>query len=151
MRRKELEITDRARMESIIHRCRVCRVGMCDGDRPYVVPVCFGLKDGVLYFHSAPEGKKIDLLRRNPLVSIEFDILYDVRSSDRPCSFGVEYESVIVSGTAAFVEDPGEIRAALDAIMAQYGGPEGPYPGAMLARTQVIKVEIEAMTGKTTR
>ena len=32
---------------------------------PYIVPLCFGYDAGTLYFHSAPAGKKIDLLKNN--------------------------------------------------------------------------------------
>jgi nitroimidazol reductase NimA-like FMN-containing flavoprotein (pyridoxamine 5'-phosphate oxidase superfamily) len=54
MRRAGKEITDRAGIDGILRDARVCRIGLPDEGRPYVVPVCFGYRDGALYFHSAP-------------------------------------------------------------------------------------------------
>ena len=73
MRRKDREVTDLGAIGRIIGDCKVLRLGMVDGRRPYVVPMNFGfdLRDGVLelYCHSALEGRKIEILRRNPNAS----------------------------------------------------------------------------------
>jgi len=50
MRRKDREIEDRAELESIIGSATVCRLAMSEDDRPYIVPLCFGYKDGNLYY-----------------------------------------------------------------------------------------------------
>jgi len=60
----------------------------------------------------------------------------------------MKYRSVIGYGTARILENDGEKRAGLDVIMAHYGGPEGPYGGQSLARTCVIEIVIEGVTGK---
>ena len=65
MRRREREIRDERQMRDILDRGLVCRLGLSDGRYPYVVPMSFGIRDGRLYLHSAGEGKKIDLIRRN--------------------------------------------------------------------------------------
>lgn len=69
MRRKEREICDPEEMESIISRACVCRLAMCEGYAPYVVPLCFGYEGEYLYFHSATEGRKLEILKKNPRVS----------------------------------------------------------------------------------
>jgi nitroimidazol reductase NimA-like FMN-containing flavoprotein (pyridoxamine 5'-phosphate oxidase superfamily) len=50
---------------------------------------------------------------------------------------------------AVIVEAPAEKSSALDRIMEHYGA-EGPfsYPDETLARTAVIRIEIESLTGK---
>ncbi len=58
MRRDDREITDLLEIESILYHAIVCRIGLTDGNEPYVVPVSFGYEEGTIYFHSAPEGKK---------------------------------------------------------------------------------------------
>ena len=58
MRKKEYQITDFREIENIIESGLICRLGLCNDNIPYVVPLNFGYKDKVLYFHSAPEGKK---------------------------------------------------------------------------------------------
>ena len=49
MRLKEKEITDRGEIEELLSGEKVCRVAMCDGNAPYVVPTTYGYKEGVIY------------------------------------------------------------------------------------------------------
>ena len=35
MRRKDREITDISRINELIAGCKVCRMAMCDGNKPY--------------------------------------------------------------------------------------------------------------------
>lgn len=148
MRRKEKEIKDKAEIESIIRNSLVCRLGMADNGTPYIVPLCFGYKDNCLYFHSAREGRKIEMLKRNNAVCFEFDGNLEVEAGKAACDWGMQYRSVIGYGRASFVEDPEEQRKALDAIMAQYADGAFEYSEKALGKVLVIKVEIESMTGK---
>ena len=148
MRRKEKEITDIKEIEFIIQQSQVCRLALADEGLPYIVPLCFGYKNKMLYFHSAKEGQKIDILRRNHQVCFEFDIDARVRSGKTACAWGMGYKSVIGYGTASLVEDPEEKQKALDIIMRQYSEGEFEYSAKNLAEMLVIKVVISAMTGK---
>lgn len=59
---KTLIHTDKEQIESIIRQSDVCFVGMADTDgTPYVLPMNFGYKDGVIYLHSAQDGRSIFL------------------------------------------------------------------------------------------
>jgi uncharacterized protein len=149
MRRKDKEITDRNAIESIISKSRICRLAMVDEAGPYIVPLCFGFRNDTLYFHSAPEGKKLELLKKNPRVCFELDCDTEVRTGEKACDFSMRYRSVIGFGTTAFVEATSAKREALDIIMNHYA--EGPfdYPDASINRISVFKVEIDTMTGKT--
>lgn len=148
MRKKEKEITDPKTIEAIVRRAVVCRLAMCDGDRPYVVPVNFGYRDRTLYVHSAPEGRKIDVLRRNPRVCAVFETDREMLPAREACDWSVRYRSVIAFGTATLVSDPEEKRAGLDALMAHYARGRFDYPVEKLERTAVIRVDVEEMTGK---
>lgn len=64
MRRKEKEITESKILHEIVESAQVCRLGLSDGNAPYIVPLSFGYRDGVLYFHSAAESKKIDIIKK---------------------------------------------------------------------------------------
>ena len=141
-------ITDTATIESIIRSASVCRVGLCDEGQPYVVPVCFGYRDGALYFHSAPRGRKLDILRKNNAVCCEFDVDREIVPAADPCAWSVRYRSVVALGRASIVEDPEEKARALDAIVTHYGGEPCPYAEATLERTAVVEVSIESVTGK---
>lgn len=150
MRRAEKEITDRQEQEEIIRECQVCHVAMADGSAPYLVAMNFGYEKGVIYLHSAPEGRKIDILRRNSRVCCAFDTGHDLVRADTPCAWGMRFRSVIAFGTATLLENREEKEAALQVIMNQYGEGEFGFPPAAVAKTAVIRVEIEEMTGKKT-
>jgi nitroimidazol reductase NimA-like FMN-containing flavoprotein (pyridoxamine 5'-phosphate oxidase superfamily) len=63
MRKKDKEIKDKELMESILKRAIICRMGLSENNVPYIVPLNFGYKNNFLYFHSAKEGRKIDMIR----------------------------------------------------------------------------------------
>ncbi len=148
MRRREKEITDRTVIETILERARVCRIGLCDRGTPYVVPVCFGYKDGCLYFHSAKAGRKIGILRKNDRVCFEADIDVELLPGDSPCQWSVQYMSVIGFGRASFVDDLQEKAEGLNIIMEHYANRTFEYPEKALAEVTIIKVRVDTMTGK---
>jgi nitroimidazol reductase NimA-like FMN-containing flavoprotein (pyridoxamine 5'-phosphate oxidase superfamily) len=148
LRRADREIADRKEIEDILRKSTVCRLALIDAGRPYLVPLCFGYDAGVLYFHSAPAGRKIDLLKQNRTVCFEFDADTLAVPADTSCGWTMRYRSVIGYGVAGFVEDPGEKRAALDIIMRQYAEGTHEYSDESLRKTAVIKVEIREISGK---
>ena len=148
MRRSEKEITDKKAIEEIVSRSKVCKLAMCDRDIPYIVPMCFGFKDNTLYFHSAPKGKKIEIIKKNPNVCFEFEILTQVIQSAKACKWGMKYRSVIGLGTASFIAEDDLKRQAFDIIMDQYADGSFSYEEASLKSVIIIKVEIHSMTGK---
>lgn len=149
MRRQEREIADQSQIEEVIARAEVCHLALIDGDWPYIVPMSYGYRDGVLYLHSAPAGLKIELLRRNPQVCFEMEADVALLPGESACGFGMRYRSVVGRGVARLVLEREAKVAALDVIMAHYGatGPHD-YDSAMLARTLVIAIEVVSMTGK---
>ena len=148
MRRSEREIKDREAIDAIIRQCLVCRLGLSDGEEPYIVPLCFGYDGEALYFHSASDGRKIDILRKNSRVCFEFDIPEGMREAEEGCRWWIKYRSVIGFGTAEIVDDQEDKKKALGIIMAQYSGRKYVFPEDAVARTAVIKVAIARITGK---
>ena len=148
MRRSQREITDRAEIDAIIRRSQVCRLGLTDGHEPYVVPLSFGYDGEALYFHCAKEGRKLDILRRNNRVCFEFDIVEGIIKNTQACGWGVRYRSVIGVGTAHLVEKNDEKIKGLALIMNQYADGRFIFPDDAVARTAVIKLIIESVSGK---
>ncbi len=148
MRRNEKQITDKKQMEQILAQAQVCRLAMVDQGQPYVVPLNFGYRDGSLYFHSAPEGRKIDVLKADPQICFEVDELVKLNKAAGACDWGASFKSVIGTGTARILETPAEKKAGLDIIMAHYSDRSFDYPDEKLAKTAVIQVTIQEMTGK---
>ena len=148
MRRREREIRDEAGIQEILEKGLVCRLGLYDGQYPYVVPMNFGYRDGRLYFHCAAEGRKIDILKKNDRVCIEVDLDSRIVRGDTPCRWAAKYRSVIGFGRARIIDDDKAKKAGLDVIMAHYGGSGGDYDEKSLQRTSLIEVVLENMTGK---
>jgi len=147
MRRSDKEITDKKALEDIILRSKVCKLAMCEQNMPYIVPLCFGFKNNTLYFHSAPKGKKIEILNKNPNVCFEFEIFTQVIKSAKACKWGMKYRSVIGFGKAVFIADDNLKRQAFDIIMNQYADGSFIYEEALLKSAVIIKVEIHSLTG----
>ncbi|MFZ1983320.1 MAG: pyridoxamine 5'-phosphate oxidase family protein, partial [Desulfatitalea sp.] len=104
MRRKDKEITDRNAIDGIIARCKVCRIALCENGQPYILPLNFGYDGKYLYFHSANDGKKIEIIKQNNRVGFEFDIFHEIITAEKPCEWGTKYESVVGNGVAEFIE-----------------------------------------------
>lgn len=127
----------------------VCRLGLCDGRLAYIVPVCFGYEPGVLWIHSASEGRKIGILKQNPRICFEFDETSGIVKSGNPCSWGMKYKSVIGLGRAEFGDDSREKAHDFSCIMNQYPDKESiTIPEAALGNVCVIRIRITEMTGK---
>jgi nitroimidazol reductase NimA-like FMN-containing flavoprotein (pyridoxamine 5'-phosphate oxidase superfamily) len=151
MRQAQREITDPAQLEAVIRQAQVCRLAFWDEGCPYIVPLNFGYAAGALYFHCAPAGKKLDLIGKNPRVGFELEGTAQVVSHpELACSWSAQYQSVIGRGTARVVTEPGAKRQALDVLMAHYAGQGRTwnYPDEHLEKMVVLRVDIDAMTGK---
>jgi nitroimidazol reductase NimA-like FMN-containing flavoprotein (pyridoxamine 5'-phosphate oxidase superfamily) len=148
MRRTDREIIDPEEIEEIIRSAHVCRLGMIDGNRPYVVPLNFGYCNGTFYFHSAREGRKIEILARGQQVCIEIDGGHELVTAKATCDWGMRYASVIAYGMPRLIEDPHAKRGALSVIMAHYATGDFEFAESALAATVVIAVDVEEITGK---
>ena len=156
MRRQDKEITDLVQIFEVIEKCGIVHLGMVDNDMPYVVPLNFGyerVEDSlVLYFHSASEGRKIDILKKNPHVFFQMEYSYGLKegSPDKPCTYSWKYECLMGRGEAEFIDDIAEKKRALNLILNHLTGTEGGYnyPDEMLGRTCVYRVRSSDFSGK---
>lgn len=148
MRRKDREINDIATIEVIIRKAQVCRLALSENGLPYIVPLCFGYKDNNLYFHTAREGKKLEILRQNNNVCFEIDTDHELVKGKKACDCSMKYRSVIGFGKAELIEDIDLKRRAFDIIMQNYLEDSFEYPEESIKNTIIIRVEIESMTGK---
>jgi len=149
MRRIDKEITDRDAIEAILNRGDICRIALSSDNHPYIVPLVYGYRDRCLYFHSAQEGKKIEMIRENNRVCFEIECDTELVRGENPCLWGMKYKSVIGFGIATLIDDTREKLQAMDIIMAHYAEkPNVAYSEDFLQSVLIIKVEIEQMTGK---
>lgn len=148
MRRKEKEITDRSAIDAVIKRAEFCHLALTDGEQPYVVAMNFGHKDSTLYFHTAPEGRKIDLIRKNPKVCFLCYVDIETVESDEACGWTMKYKSVIGEGRARIIDDPQAKIKALDIVMEHYSDQAFTYSEKALEKMVIVEVKISRLTGK---
>lgn len=149
MRRSDKEVTDKTLIDKILKEAEIIRLAMVDEGNPYLVAMNYAFADGYLFMHSALEGKKIDILKKNNKVAFQADNGVELVIQEEACSCGTKYLSVLGTGKAIFIEDIIEKTKALNAIMSKYTGKAGfKFPEKMLEKTLVLKIEIESVTGK---
>jgi nitroimidazol reductase NimA-like FMN-containing flavoprotein (pyridoxamine 5'-phosphate oxidase superfamily) len=152
MRRKDWEVTDINEIMSIIGKCRVCHLAMTDKGLPYIVPLSYGyMFNGntlTLYFHSAAEGRKIDILKENSSVCFEMSCEGELGLFENPCNSGYYYESVIGSGRVDFVEDVDEKCMALSLLMKHQTKRDFVFNEKQANSVCVFKVVSTDFTGK---
>jgi nitroimidazol reductase NimA-like FMN-containing flavoprotein (pyridoxamine 5'-phosphate oxidase superfamily) len=154
MRRKDREVTGIDDLLGIIQKHKVFRLGMADGDMPYVIPLNFGYEYRdmtlTLYFHGAREGKKPKVLKQNNRVCFEMDGEYALTTGDRACDYGFNYASVIGFGTVELIEEEAEKIRALNLLMKHQTGEDRDftYSEAQLQAVAVYRLKAETFTGK---
>jgi hypothetical protein len=70
MRRTDKEILDPTEQIIPLREAQFITLALCTGNEPYLVTLNHGFDEiaNCLYFHCAQEGKKIDILKANPIV-----------------------------------------------------------------------------------
>lgn len=121
---------------------------------PYAVPLSMARTDErTFYFHGALEGRKMEVLQRNPKVCLSAVTKCRPTVGPKDNSFTLEFKSAIAFGTAEVVTRREEKIAGLKAICGRFL----PHHmeafeeavGRSLERTSVVKVTLtEAPTGK---
>ena len=141
---------DKQAISEVMQKALVCRIAMCTGKEPYVVPMNFGYDGHYLYLHCGgkPTSKKLGILKKNPYVCFEVDTDVQLVPAPTPCKFSVKYKSVIGRGKAEFVEGRDEKVHCLDVLMRHYGWDKAGFPDEMLAKTVVIRVPVEEISLK---
>lgn len=153
MRRKDREVTDRARIEGILAAAKVLHLGLVDGGRPYVVPLHYGYEwEGgtlVLWCHGARVGRKVDVARANPTCFVELECdVEDIPGGDVACDYGSAYASIMGDGTVRLVEDLGEKVHGLKVLMRTQTGRDFEIPEVRAQAVGVMRIEVPALTAK---
>jgi len=144
------DITKKEELNEVIKNTKVCHVGFVDGDMPYVLGFNFGIKDDVIYLHSAKYGKKIGILKKNNTVCIEFDSGHEFfsRHENVACSYRMRYKSVLVYGKAEIVEDYDEKIEGLKIFMKNYSDRDFEFRKPSVDNINIIRIKIDSITGR---
>jgi len=148
MRRKDREITDQEQLRSIIRNTETCYMGMCSDGQPYVVPMNFGYEGEYIYFHSALQGRKIDILKENPRVTLVFTSEAELQLTGELQTWTTRYKSVMAEGIAKLITDESEKQKGINIILSRYTEEITEFSSSVLGRVMIIKVKITNLTGK---
>ena len=152
MRRKDREVTEPAEIADILLSCRTACIAMVDHELPYVVPMNYGYElthdTLVLYFHSAKEGRKLDVLRRCGKVCFSVFSEGEPVHAETPCNSGYYYSSVIGNGTVEFIDDLAEKKAALQKLVFHQTGRQVDFTDGQADSVCVFKIVSTDYTGK---
>lgn len=153
MRRKDREIKDYSKIMDIINDCDCCRLGLVDNNEAYIIPMNFGYdiidEQIFLYFHCANEGRKIDLLPKQSVVSFEMDTKHRLAEGNLGCDFSFLYQSIMGTGIVKEVSDIDEKIYGLQKIMAHYTNKtQWEFNEKVLNVTKVLKLSVSALSCK---
>jgi len=156
MRRKDREITDPGEIRAIVERAKVLHLGLNGEERPYVVPLHYGVewKEGlpVFYVHGAKEGRKLALLRRDGRVFVEIDAAGElVSGGGTPCRYGAVFESVMCDAEAEILPAGGEKQRALQILMKTQTGQDFAITPEMAEGVAVIRLRALNLSAKARR
>lgn len=139
----------------IMDKAPYITVAMTDEDgSPYAVPLSLArVDDKTFYFHGAEEGKKLDIISKNPKVWLSAVTTCKPTVGPKDGSFTLEFKSAMAQGIAEIITDEAEKIVAMRAICERF------LPKHMdafdasitrsLARTAVVRITLtEPPTGK---
>jgi len=158
VRRKDRAITDQVQLDELLAQGRFVTIGFALGDEPYVVTLSYGYDPAPsrLYFHTAKEGLKIELIEANPEVcaTVVIDRGYVAGACEH------EYASVVLRGRMSMVDDVDECRAGMDVLLRHLETPDAAMAlslrhhldgEAAYRRMAVLRLDVSSMMGKAGR
>lgn len=153
VKRFDLPNMSHREMDDLLKSQLLCRISFHDEPYPYVLPMEYYYFGDVMYFHFTTTGKKMELLNKNPNVTVEVDWCNDTMT---------DYKSVILRGRLVPVDNPDERnminvamasavheRAGIKAFLRIPWGKKGiDYLSASNIPLRLLKLDIKEMIGK---
>jgi nitroimidazol reductase NimA-like FMN-containing flavoprotein (pyridoxamine 5'-phosphate oxidase superfamily) len=138
VRRKDREITDPNEMQQVLAATKYVTIALSKDTEPYLVALSHGYDAArnCLYFHCAPEGKKLVYAQANNKVWGQAVLDYGVTEE---CDYA--YTSVHFSGTFALISSLEEKQHAMEVLVRQVS----PNPEARLAKIKPEKLDKTTM------
>ncbi|MDQ6419004.1 pyridoxamine 5'-phosphate oxidase family protein [Paenibacillus sp. LHD-117] len=150
--------TDETRIETFLKEAQIAFLGLADGEFPYVVPLNFVWTDGSFYFHAAEEGRKMEVIGRNPEACVTVSEAYGTLPHPVPAHTDTAYMSVMAFGRVEPVGDLEEATAAMQAMLDKYApgfhrerlakSHVERYRSSMGSKTAVFKLNVRQLTAK---
>lgn len=152
MRRADREINDKTEIEKIIAKADVCRIAMANNNVPYLVTLNFGYvaePAPAFYFHCAPAGRKLEMIKLNNTVCFELDTDHELIKGEKSCDWGMKFSSVVGYGRITVVEDEQERVKGLNALMDHFGASGlHSYEPRIMRHTTVLRLDVDEISCK---
>ncbi len=153
MRRKDREVTDFKTIVGFIDECEIIRLGLADGDFPYIVPLNFAYtvngEEICFYIHGAMAGRKYEMLKNNPYCSFEMDKPIQLECIVEKKDATMRYKSVMGKCKVEFLDGEEKQKAIDEVIMARHEETRNfEYNKFVVARTAVCKLTVLELTAK---
>ena len=152
MRRSDRELVEKSELVDILEKGDSCHIALCDAGTPYLVTMNYGFawsNNLKIYLHSAREGRKIDIIKKNPKVCFSVDVDHELVAAEESCKWGMKYRSVVGSGIVEIIENESEKIEGLNLLMKHYSKRNDfTYDEKMLKATAVLKITVSEITGK---
>ena len=149
VRRKDREITDCDELRQVLLSTKYVTVALCKDNEPYLVSLSHGYDEAknCLYFHCAPEGKKLVYLKSNNKVWGQALLDFGVTEE---CDYA--YTSIHFSGKMHLITDLSEKKHGMEILVRQVSlNPEAKLAKIKPERLETInmgRIDIEYMSGK---
>lgn len=148
MRRGRQQLTNETCEEILRNATSGTLALLGDGDYPYAVPLSFVYADGIIYFHSAQSGHKIDAIHHHDKASFCVIAMDEIHGNE----FTTYFRSVIAFGRITIVSSPDEKLEGVRLLGRKYN----PDDEAALSRElekglahmEVLRFDIEYLSGK---
>lgn len=155
MYHEDRRITDRKIIEAILSANNVARIALHDEPYPYIVAMNYGFEwtdELVFYFHMAVRGHRINLIQKNPHVSMNISSFLD-RVGYKPYrNEGHDYRSVNIFGCAEIispVDNPDEFLHGFSFLLKNNARPKlTKITEDMKKRLFILKITADHITAK---
>ena len=146
-------------MEKILKKAEVGRLALSEDLMPYIVPVNFFYQYGKIAFHCAWEGKKLDLLKKNPNCCFEVDEFMGEVGYHYEERCHLDYDSVLAFGRGRIENAEGEKVRLLQVFAEKYielyrkplsdGGKK--FGRDRVSECCLVVIELDELTGRRER
>ena len=153
-RKRERGSYDRAVIDAILDEALIAHIGIVAPDgQPLVIPTLHARAGEVVYLHGSVASRTLRTLATAAPICLTVSLLDGLVLSRSAMHHSANYRSAMVIGTARMIEEPGEKRAALRAIVehivpGRSADVRGPSEKELLA-TSVLALAIDEASAKT--
>ena len=146
MRRFKQELTKEECLE-VLNKNKRGVLSLSGFDYPYGVPLSYFYDDGIIYFHGAKEGYKLDCIKNNPKAC--FTVMGEGYKKDD--SWVLHFDSVMALGSIEIIDDKEECLKICRNIALHFTDDEDYINKELnrsIDRVMCLKLNIEHLSGK---